>query len=137
MKVFLSYSHRDDALASRLTKTLESEGVRVWYGSRDILPGDNWAEKIAKALADSDAMVVLISPSALESSSVKREIEYALGKTDYNRHRLIPVVVGGRKLLQASDFPWILKKLNVIQLPEDEQSEEGFKRVVEALRQVA
>jgi hypothetical protein len=81
MKVFLSYSHRDDALASRLTKTLESEGVRVWYGSRDILPGDNWAEKIAKALADSDAMVVLISPSALESSSVKREIEYALGKT--------------------------------------------------------
>ena len=137
MNVFLSYSHRDDALASRLTKTLESEGVRVWYGSRDILPGDNWAEKIAKALADSDAMVVLISPSALESSSVKREIEYALGKTDYNRHRLIPVVVGGRKLLQASGFPWILKKLNVIQLPEDEQSEEGFKRVVEALRQVA
>lgn len=137
MNVFLSYSHRDDALASRLTKTLESEGVRVWYSSRDILPGDNWAEKIAEALADSDAMVVLISPSALESSSVKREIEYALGKTDYNRHRLIPVVVGGRKLLQASDFPWILKKLNVIQLQEDEQSEEGFKRVVEALRQVA
>jgi hypothetical protein len=68
---------------------------------------------------------------------VKREIEYALGKTDYNRHRLIPVVVGGRKLLQASDFPWILKKLNVIQLPEDEQSEEAFKHVVEALRQVA
>lgn len=136
-KVFLSYSHRDDALASRLTKTLESEGVRVWYGSRDILPGDNWAEKIAKALADSDAMVVLISPSALESSSVKREIEYALGKTGYDRHRLIPVVVGGRTLLQAGDFPWILKKLNVIQLPEDEQSEEGFKRVVEALRQVA
>lgn len=136
MKVFLSYSHRDDALASRLTKTLESEGVRVWYGSRDILPGDNWAEKTAKALADSDAMVVLISPSALESSSVKREIEYALGKKDY-RHRLIPVVVGGRKLLQASDFPWILKKLNVIQLSEDEQSEEGFERVVEALRQVA
>jgi hypothetical protein len=137
MNVFLSYSYRDDALASRLTRTLESEGIRVWYGSRDILPGDNWAEKIAKALADSDAMVVLISPSALESSSVKREIEYALGKTDYNRHRLIPVVVGGRELLQASDFPWILKKLNIIQLPEDEQSEEGFKRVVEALRQVA
>jgi len=137
MNVFLSYSHRDDALASRLTKTLESEGVRVWYGSRDILPGDNWAEKIAKALADSDAMVVLISPSALESSSVKREIEYALGKTDYDRRRLIPVVVGGGKLLQTSDFPWILKRLNVIQLPEDEQSEEGFKRVVEALRQVA
>jgi hypothetical protein len=126
MKVFLSYSHRDDALASRLTNTLESEGVRVWYGSRDILPGDNWAEKIGKALADSDAMVVLISPSALESSSVKREIEYALGKTDYNRHRLIPVVVGGRKLLQASDFPWILKKLNVIQLPEENKAKKGL-----------
>lgn len=134
--MFLSYSHRDDALASKLTKNLESEGVRVWYGSRDILPGDNWAEKIANALADSDAMVVLISPSALESSSVKREIEYALGKKDYS-HRLIPVVVGGRKLLQASNFPWILKKLNVIQLSEDEKSEEGFERVVEALRQVA
>jgi hypothetical protein len=67
---------------------------------------------------------------------VKREIEYALGAKDY-RYRLIPVVVGGRKLLQASDFPWILRKLNVIQLPEDEQSEEGFKRVAEALRQIA
>jgi hypothetical protein len=134
MKVFLSYSHRDDALASKLVKDLESEGVSVWYGGRDILPGDNWAEKIGKALAD--AMVVLISASALESSSVKREIEYALGKKDY-RYRVIPVVVGGRQILQAPDFPWILKKLNVIQLPEDEQSEEGLKRVVEALRQVA
>jgi hypothetical protein len=80
MKVFLSYSHQDDPLASKLAQALESEGIRVWYGGRDILPGDNWAQKIAKALADSDAMVVLLSHSALESPSVKREIEYALGK---------------------------------------------------------
>jgi TIR domain-containing protein len=92
MKVFLSYSHRDDALASKLAQALESEGIGVWYGGRDILPGDNWAEKIAKALADSDAIVVLLSRNALESPSVKREIEYALGVKDY-RYRLIPVVV--------------------------------------------
>lgn len=136
MKVFLSHSHRDDALASKLAGDLESVGVRVWYEGRDILPGDNWAEKIAEALADADAMIVLMSHNALESSSVKREVEYALGRKDY-RYRVIPVLIGGEELLQEPSFPWILKKLNVVQLPEGEQSGEGLKRVVEALRQVA
>lgn len=136
MKVFLSYSHRDDALASRLAKDMESEGVSVWYGGRDNLPGDNWAEKIGQALADSDVMVVLISAGALQSSSVRRDIEYALGKKNY-KYRVIPVVVGGQQLLQAPDFPRILKKLKILQLPEDEQDQEGLKRVVVALHQVA
>jgi predicted nucleotide-binding protein len=72
MKVFISYAHNDMPLAKRVTNALEQSGLDVWDAEREILPGDNWAKKIAKALEESDAMVVLLTPDALSSKTVHR-----------------------------------------------------------------
>ena len=47
MKVFISYSSKDEALATKIVESLEEAGLDAWYKKREILPGDNWAEKIA------------------------------------------------------------------------------------------
>jgi hypothetical protein len=55
MKVFISHSHKDEALATKVVTYLEAAGLDAWYDKREIMPGDNWAEKIAKGLRESDA----------------------------------------------------------------------------------
>jgi hypothetical protein len=55
-------------------------------------------------------MVVLLSPAALTSAFVQREIEYALGDERF-KGRLVPVVVRSVK-----EIPWILEKLDVLRI---------------------
>ena len=136
MKVFISHAHTDTPLAKKVTNALEQSGLEVWSAEREILPGDNWAKKISEALEASDAMVVLLTPAALASKAVRREIEYALGEKTFNR-RLIPVLVGAPEKFQADSIPWILRHLNMISLPEQGHEEEGIRQITQALMQAA
>lgn len=135
MKVFISYSHADKSLARDLTRALEQARHDVWDAEREILPGDNWAKKIAEGLEESEAMVVLLTPDAVRSQAVRREIDYALGKKSFDR-RLIPVIVGSPEKFPADSIPWILRHLNVINLP-DQGQEEGIRQITQALKEVA
>ena len=67
MKVFVSHSHADSELAARVSKALRNEGLDVWDPDLNLLPGDNWAAEVARAREESDAMVVLLTPDAINS----------------------------------------------------------------------
>lgn len=136
MKVFISHSHKDEALAKKVAVVLEEAGLDVWDPSREIMPGDNWAEKIGQALEESEAMVVLLTPEALETQWVRDEINYALGKVKY-QNRLIPVLVGNPKKFPQENIPWILKRLKMINLPEQGKDEESIKQIAQALKEEA
>jgi hypothetical protein len=131
MKVFLSYSHKDGDLAKKITSALENEGLEVWDAETEILPGDNFAEKISEALKASDAMVV-----ALDSKWIQWEIQYALGNKSYN-HRVIPVLVGSEENISLESIPWILRKLQMIRLSKPEQADEEINQITEALKLAA
>jgi len=103
-RVFLSYAQADRALADLLARDIAAAGYAVW-SDRNLLPGDNWAKEIADALESSEAMVVIVSPSAAKSEWVKREVEYAIGSDRYAK-RLIPVVVQ-----PTPEMPWILERM--------------------------
>jgi len=136
MKVFISYSHIDRPLARKVASALEKSGLEVWDAEREILLGDNWAKKVAEGLEESDAMVVLLTPNALASRVVRREIEYALGEKSFNR-RLIPVLVGSPETFPDNSIPWILRRLNMISLPAHGREEEGIQQITQALKEVA
>jgi hypothetical protein len=136
MKVFISHSHKDEALATKVVTYLEAAGLDAWYDKREIMPGDNWAEKIAKGLRESDAMVVLLTASALDSESVRRDIDYALSERSFNR-RLIPVLVGDSEDLGSYQIPWIFGRLNTIKLPKNGKNEEQLKQIAQLLKDVA
>ena len=110
MKVFISHAHADAPLAAKLSEGLEQTGLEVWDPGRDLLPGDNWAAEVARALEESEAMVVLLTPHSINSPYVRREMEYALGAKNYS-NRLIPVVVGGPESLPEQQIPWIVRQL--------------------------
>ncbi|MEX5215806.1 MAG: toll/interleukin-1 receptor domain-containing protein [Nitrospiraceae bacterium] len=107
-KVFLSYARADRDRAKKLADRLREAGLEVWDPEQELLPGSDFASHLKGALDRAEAVVVLISPDAMESRSVSHEIEYALG-AKHLRGRLIPVVV--RPTKQA---PWILNTLQTV-----------------------
>jgi hypothetical protein len=131
MKVFLSYAQEDRKLAWRISDALKKHGLEVW-DDREIMPGDNWASKVSNALRHSEAMVVLMTPKALKSKWISREVEYALGKPAF-KNRLVTVLAGPRKKFPQSKIPWILRHLQCVELPSTEDGEEHFNKIAESL----
>lgn len=136
MSVFLSYAKADEKLARKITEKLEQAGLKVWDYRREILPGDLWTEKASKALKESDAMVVLLSPDAVRSDQVRWEINYALSNFVF-KNRLIPVLIGSPAKIPKENVPWILWDLQMVRLPEGGNQEEGIQQIAQTLRQAA
>jgi hypothetical protein len=136
MKVFISYSSKDEALATKIVTSLEAAGLDAWYSKREIMPGDNWAEKIANGLKESNAMVVLVTPDALDSDAVQSSISYALSERAFNK-RLIPVIVGDSADFAKDRIPWIFNRLKTISLSKEGENEEQFKKIVQVLKDAA
>lgn len=136
MKVFINYSSKDEALANKIVRALEEAGLDAWYMKREIMPGDNWAEKIASGLKESNAMVVLVTPEALESEAVQGNISYALSELAFSK-RLIPVLVGDSANFAGDRIPWIFKKLHTVKLSKDGENEEQLRQIAKALKDAA
>ena len=132
MQVFISYSHSDSPLAARVSRALREAGLQVWNPEVNILPGDNWPAQVGRALEESDAMVVLLTPNSISSPHVRAEMAYALGSKSY-RNRLIPVAVGDREQLPRSEIPWIVRKLHWVDLPNPESDDPKVKPIADAL----
>lgn len=115
MKVFLSHAHSDAALAQQISNALAENGLEVWDSEQDLFPGDNWAGEVARALEESEAMVVLLTPEAMNSPHVRHEISYALGAKNYS-NRLFPVVVGLAEDFPVRSVPWIVRELPWVEL---------------------
>lgn len=101
--VFLSYSMRDSKWARELANVLKDEGLQVW-SDEEISPGGNIWDETGQALSRANAMVVLISPDAVDSRYVQQEIDFALTQQRF-KNRLIPLV-----LRPTKKIPWILQK---------------------------
>jgi hypothetical protein len=136
MKVFISYSSKEEPLADRVVAAVQQASIETWYGKREIMPGDNWGEKIGQGLKECDAMVLLLSRDTLQSSRVRWDLEYALGERAYS-NRLITVLAGQPDQLPSESLPWILRRLKIVRLSEPEATSEEFGKIAEALREVA
>ncbi len=129
MRVFLSYAHSERSFAQALAKHLSREGYKVWYPDQNLLPGDNWSLEVGKALEESNAMVVLLSPESARSEWQQREIQYALTSPHY-QGRVVPVFVR-----QTTDFPWILERFSPIRAAKS--AAETSKKILNHLRKTA
>lgn len=132
MQVFISHSQSDSPLAARVSEALRKTGLKVWDAQLNLLPGDNWPAQVGRALEESDAMVVLLTPNSVISPHVKAEMVYALGSKSYS-NRLIPVAVGGRDRLSVGEIPWMVRRLRWVDLPNPESSDPEVKPIADAL----
>jgi len=136
MNVFISHSAGDRELAQKLTAALKAEGLNVFDMYSDIYPGENWAEKLAAALREADAMLVLITPGSELSPNVSYELSYALGKQEF-KGRVFRVLVSGHGETSTANIPWILNRFPAFELPGADPDEESVGEITRALATAA
>src|SRR5438132_5424756 len=124
MKVFISHADADADLGKRVGDELRASGFQAWDISL-VFPGDNLGTELGKALEESNAMVVLLTPNAVKSPNVTLEIGFALSNMNY-KGRVIPVVAAPPEQLPREEIPWILNRFQMIQLPEADRDGEGI-----------
>jgi len=83
IKVFYSYSHKDEAYRIELEKWLailrKENYIEEWH-DRKILPGDIWNSKIDEHEDNADIILLLFSQDFISSNSCEKEMKYAIQK---------------------------------------------------------
>jgi hypothetical protein len=126
-RVFISHAMSDVSVARAIAAELDEAGFGAWFLD-SVLPADNVLLELGKALEESDALVVLVSPDAVRSPNLNFELGYALG-ADRFRQRVIPVIVRPTK-----HIPWILAHFQSLKL--DKNPARTGKQVARRLREL-
>lgn len=97
IKLFYSYSHKDEELRNELAEhlfPLQRAGlIEVWH-DRETLPGDTVDEEIAEKLRSADLVLVLVSPSFIRSEYCwDVELKNAIDRHERGEARVVPVVL--------------------------------------------
>ena len=114
-EVFLSHASADRVAADRLADVLRRHGIPVWYAPADILAAQQWHDEIGAALRRCDWFLVLLSPGAVNSVWVKRELYYVLQQQRYV-NRILPALLEPCDLEQLS---WTLSSSQTINFTGD------------------
>ena len=72
--VFLSYSREDKVRVLDLAAKLRSAGVSLWIDQGSIDGAALWGESIVRALEDAKVLLLMVSPSAVSSHNVAKEV---------------------------------------------------------------
>jgi hypothetical protein len=91
MKVFISHSHADEGTARELAQALKRHGMDVWhdgsFGSVEEL------SEMERGVDESQAVIFLLSPEAVGSAWVERQVRAAL-RSDWDGTKVkIPVSI--------------------------------------------
>jgi hypothetical protein len=84
----MSYSRADVAAAERLARFLEQAGIVVWY-DYVLAVGERFDAVIQEQIDTCAALIVILSPRAVRSEWVGREIAYA----QYKRKAVLPLLL--------------------------------------------
>jgi CRP-like cAMP-binding protein len=132
--IFTSYSRKDEILVKRLVndlkKELQGSRVSIWLDQMDIKLGDDWDDEIEDALAQSTAMLLILSEHSTKSKNVKGEWNYCFeeGKT------IIPVKIDKCKTpIRLATYHHI----DLANYSEENAYQEGIARIAMTLREVA
>ena len=90
-EVFLSHSSLDRQFATSIAEVMRAHGVPVWYSQTNIIGARQWHDEIGAALQRCDWFVLILSPNAVISTWVKRELLYAL-RQDRLENKIVPLI---------------------------------------------
>lgn len=140
LKLFLSYSHKDDDLRAELSnhlKPLEREGLILAWHDRKILGGEQWADAIDDNLAVADVILLLISADFCASDYCwNNEMTSALKRHEAGVAIVVPIIL--------RECDWNASSFSKLQaLPKDGKAvatwasrDAGFTDVARGLRRV-
>lgn len=129
-RVFIMYSHADQAAAKELVAKLRSSGYNPWFDVDEIAPGQRIPETVTNGLAASAVALLLISKNLdLEKPTIGKELKTALAtmkSKDESFSPVIPVRLDDAEVPQPlADVSWI-----------DLRDPESFERLDRGLKRV-
>lgn len=77
-QIFISHANADRKFLERLSRLLADHHLRFWHSRKDIRGAQQWHDEIGAALRKCDWFLIVLSPSAVKSKWVKRELAFAL-----------------------------------------------------------
>lgn len=89
--IFVCHSSEDRELTQKVVDVLEELGHACWVDFRNIRLGQDYFEAIVEALHASSGLLLLLTPDAVRSPDVRREVKLA-AELGLN---LLPIVVDG------------------------------------------
>ena len=97
LRLFYSYSHKDEALRDELEThlaILQRQGLIAPWHDRRIEPGTNWAEAIDRNLEEADIILLLVSADFIASPyCYEKEMLRALERHNASQARVIPILL--------------------------------------------
>lgn len=128
LHVFLCHSSGDKESVRKLYKKLKSDGVYPWLDEENLLPGQDWQEEIAKAVHETDVVIVCLSNESINKKGfVQKEIKFALDIANEQPEGTIFIIP---LRLEECIVPQRLSRLHWINFFE----ESGYQRLILALR---
>jgi hypothetical protein len=98
IRCFLSHNSRDKRFVRRLAADLNRNSVDVWFDEWEIRPGDSITNSIEDGLRRYNNFVLIMTPSAMQSRWVARELSTTLYRYNSSRKqgqrkvRIIPAL---------------------------------------------
>jgi TIR domain/NACHT domain len=97
INVFLSYSHKDEALQKELNEhlgALRRELIIETWWDRQIPIGNDWSEDIARELNAADLILLLVSSAFLDPTHCyNKELRRAIERHDAGDARVVPIIL--------------------------------------------
>lgn len=140
-KIFLSYTVKDRPAVETMKQALESlNNVSCWYDSREIAPGDDFADEIAKGIRSADLFIPLISENSLRHKDgyVQQEWMMAYNVNTFRKHDgnegkyLMPVVIDETNPYDAS-VPRYFSELSIGKVPQGLPGQEFLAQIKQTL----
>lgn len=107
LKVFISYSRKDEDFARDLCAGLEAADMAPFLDRHDIAPGEDWEARLGRLIESADVVVFVLSPDSIASERCAWEV----AQTSRLNKRLLPIV--WRSVAEAQVPPGV-KQLNYI-----------------------
>jgi hypothetical protein len=86
---FISYSHRDEAFATRLHGRLQQAGLRVWFAPEEMKGGRKLHEQIDEAIRMHDKLLLVVSEASMASEWVATEMRKARKREGVEKRRVL------------------------------------------------
>lgn len=124
--VFLSYSRKDREQAQRISDALRAKHFGVFRDTDDILPTEEWRDRLQELIAEADTVVFLLSPNSATSEVCAWEVEHA---NSLNK-RIAPIVIQD---MPGDGIPAALARLNFIFCTDGDRFDDAVDTLVSAL----
>lgn len=125
--LFISHSHYQADVAHNLAQVFSRNNIRCWIAPDSIPAGSNYLNEIASAIANSYAILLVLTPDAEQSQWVLKELESAVS----SKIPIIPCIVYDYPI--GDTFRFVLAGCQQFRL--DLSNESDFEELIKAINQ--